>query len=265
MVFRKERGNKNDLEFLNTFSFNENYLKELNGHINELVMTLYKNKDYDKLAYLLDEYHREDNFLEGAVLCDLILSSFKDDDLTMLKTLLMADYANNWNDLHIQKAWEIVIDNVTSNKTSILSSLKRKEEREERVIYYWDNLHENIKDFFFLNVVYNLLYAFSLCQIRYNKIIQYYDKTKINKTKINKSSLTLLDENGFIITNINLDDPRNPEWEYSAIILSDEINKVFYDTFPVDMIYTISKTHFINVELEYNDEIYCIFFEKDVK
>jgi len=125
----KERGNKNDLEFLNTFSFNENYLKELNGHINELVMTLYKNKDYDKLAYLLDEYHREDNFLEGAVLCDLILSSFKDDDLTMLKTLLMADYANNWNDLHIQKAWEIVIDNVTSNKTSILSSLKRKEER----------------------------------------------------------------------------------------------------------------------------------------
>jgi len=47
----------------------------------------------------------------------------------MLKTLLMVNYANNWNDLHIQKAWEIVIDNVTSNKTSILSSLKRKEER----------------------------------------------------------------------------------------------------------------------------------------
>lgn len=125
----KKTGNQSDLEFLNQYSFTQEYHKNLNIQLNKVVLELYENEDYSKLSYLLDEFHRDDNFLDGSILCEMILQSIKDDNYEMLFCLLMADYANIWNTLHIQKAWGFILQNIENQKLNIISKMKESETR----------------------------------------------------------------------------------------------------------------------------------------
>jgi len=125
----KKNGNQSDLEFLNLYSFTQEYHKNLNKYLNKTVLELYESREYEKLSYLLDEFHRDDNFLDGSILCEMILQSISDDNYEMLFCLLMADYANIWNNLHIQKAWGLILQNIENRKLSIISKMKDSETR----------------------------------------------------------------------------------------------------------------------------------------
>lgn len=125
----KKTGHPEYLEVLNTFSFSNDVVKTVNNELNKMTIELYEQKQYEKLAYLIDEFHRDSNFLEGSILCEMILVAIRDDDLKMLLCLLLGDYANFWTDFHIQKAWQLLIDNLNNNNTVILRSLKESDNR----------------------------------------------------------------------------------------------------------------------------------------
>jgi len=125
----KENGNQLHLEFLNKYSFNEDYHKQINNHLNKILLDMYESKEYSKLSYLLDEFHRDDNFLDGSILCEMMLEAIRDDDYEMLLTLLMADYANVWNNLHVQKAWLFIVENIGINKLNIIKKMSESESR----------------------------------------------------------------------------------------------------------------------------------------
>ena len=125
----KSTGNAEHLEILNTYSFQSDVAKVINDELNKMIIQLYEQKEYEKLAYVMDEFHRDSNFLDGAVLCEMILIALRDDDLKMLLCLLLGDYANYWNDFHIQKAWQLIIDNLDNNNTVILRALREGDNR----------------------------------------------------------------------------------------------------------------------------------------
>lgn len=122
-------GENSDLDFLNQYSFNEEYHKEINKHLNKILLELYDHKEYKKLSYLLDEFHRDDNFLDGSILCEMMLQAIKDDNYEMLISLLMADYANVWNNYHVQKAWDIIVYNISINHLNIINKMAESESR----------------------------------------------------------------------------------------------------------------------------------------
>jgi len=125
----KESGNQSNLDFLNKYSFSEDYHQKINNHLNKILLDMYENKEYSKLSYLLDEFHRDDNFLDGSVLCEMMLEAIRDDNYEMLITLLMADYANVWNNLHVQKAWSFIVENIEKNKINIINKMSESESR----------------------------------------------------------------------------------------------------------------------------------------
>lgn len=125
----KQNGNEEILEFINQYSFNEQSVKVINDKLNQLIISFYENKEYKKLSHIMDEFHRDNNILDGSILCEMILSSFQEDDLNLLTSLLMGDYANYWNEFHVQKAWDLLIKNMDNSRTNILRSLKDSEYR----------------------------------------------------------------------------------------------------------------------------------------
>lgn len=137
--------------------------------------------------------------------------------------------------------------------------LQEKEKMESTYIDCWYTIHKSTKERLVINIAYNLLYVFSLCQIKYNKVIKYFNQFYNNKidNKIDKK-LLLLDKNGLII-----DDNVELELEYSGLFLSDGPNMVFYEKIPDTPDYTICQIQFINVELEYNNNMYPIKLKTD--
>lgn len=124
-------------------------------------------------------------------------------------------------------------------------------ERKNNYIECWQNIHESTKEYIFINVIYKLLYIFSLCQIRYNKMSKYFNLSY--KNKITNKILLLLDDDGIIISNLDLDDIKYSD---ARLLLIDDKNVVFYEKYPDSFDYKVSQIHFINVELVYNDIIY---------
>lgn len=129
ILLYKESGNQENLEFLNKYSFNEENHKLININLNKILLEMYEKKEYSKLSFLLDEFHRDDNFLDGGQLCEMMLESIRDDNYDMLITLLMADYANVWNNLHVQKAWMLIVDNISKQKINIIHKMAESESR----------------------------------------------------------------------------------------------------------------------------------------
>jgi len=120
----KNTGDQNTLEFLNDYSFSNDVAKVINDMLNQSIIDFVENHEYDKLSHIMDEFHRDNNILEGSVLCEMILLSIKQDNLKLLLSLLMGDYANYWNDYHMHKAWELIIENLDNNNTKILRAMR---------------------------------------------------------------------------------------------------------------------------------------------
>lgn len=125
----RDNGDQSKLDFLNKYSFNEDNHKQINHHLNKITLDMYESREYSKLSYLLDEFHRDDNFLDGGVLCEMMLESIRDDNYDMLLTLLMADYANVWNNLHVQKSWMFIVENIGKNKMNVIKKMAESESR----------------------------------------------------------------------------------------------------------------------------------------
>lgn len=119
----------------------------------------------------------------------------------------------------------------------------------------WQEVHRSTTECIFANVVYNLLYVYSLCQIKCNQIARYFHQ---HHKKIENKSVLYLDSNGKIDVAKNNDN--------NNALYSDGPNRVFCqfihdsDNFPN---YDVSKIHFINVELEYGGKIYPMPLKTD--
>lgn len=124
------------------------------------------------------------------------------------------------------------------------------------------NFNASSKKRILLDLAHKMLYAFSVVQIKCKQLSRYLNKSNSNKICNRNATLTFLDKNVSIITNITqtantLD---NVDCEYEAFLLTDDKNKVFYENTVVDNIlnYEVSNYRFINIELEYNDDIYIV-------
>jgi hypothetical protein len=147
----------------------------------------------------------------------------------------------------------------------LIRTRKKHQENQKQITTYidcWNNVHKSTKQDIFINVVYKLLYVFSLCQIKYNKMFKYVINKYYNNKKIDKKIL-LLDKNASTIDRLDFDDDINSELEYSGLFLLDGPNMVFYETIPDTFDYKVSQIHFINVDLEYNNEMYPIKLKTD--
>lgn len=143
---------------------------------------------------------------------------------------------------------------------------------------------------YLMNLGYNIIYVYSVCQIKLNKfkrfvslplikvwkrLIKYLEDNKwINN--VDFMSLVKIDVNGNmedIIYYPKTCEPKLIKNLYKnknyCFIFSDKqkntncINKVFYDNFPDSFDYKVSKINFMFVELEYNNNTYTITLKND--
>lgn len=129
-----------------------------------------------------------------------------------------------------------------------------KIEKRKSYIDCWQEVYKTTKEHFFVNIIYNLLYMFSLCQIRYNKIFRFFHQ---HYKKIENIKVLYLDSNGKIESDLVSDH------NCKGALLFDGPNIVVYESFPTTFEYKTSQIHFINVELEYNNKIYPMHLKTD--
>jgi hypothetical protein len=173
----------------------------------------------------------------------------------------------------------------------VLFDFRDKENNNELVVYLKDKL-TNLS----IKIGYNLIYLYSVCQIKFNKSIQFVSLPLINvynniysfliKYELIKELTTIfkLDKNGFIeYTLYYLTKDSKPNLINSAFytsfpetynkngcflvthkdIKTNIINNVLYTSFPETFDYKISKVTFMSVELEYNGSLYSIILKND--
>jgi len=137
-----------------------------------------------------------------------------------------------------------------------------------------------------INLLYNSLYCFSCCQIflckiknhispRLTYINSYIDKYLKDKgwiVDIVLKELIIIDNDGNEIYNIHIKNNNDIRFieneckkiDYSGFILSDKnaitdcVNDVFYEKFPVSFDYKVSNIKFISMDLDYADNKYMI-------
>lgn len=143
-----------------------------------------------------------------------------------------------------------------------------------------------------INMGYNFLYCFSLCQIQYNKIksiilpivspkiivvysdIKNYLKDRGFIVESTSKRVILIDNNGIEICELvtkhknkkddDFQEMLNTQLDYSSILLLDKNNDIgctnciFYQTFPESLNYEISEINFMAIELEHNNKNYAI-------
>jgi hypothetical protein len=131
-----------------------------------------------------------------------------------------------------------------------------KIEKRKSYIDCWQEVYKTTKEHFFVNIIYNLLYMFSLCQIRYNKIVRFFHQ-HYKKIENIKAKVLYLDSNGKIKSDLVSD------YNYTGALLFDGPNIVVYESFPATFDYKVSQVHFINVELEYNNKMYPMHLKTD--
>lgn len=136
--------------------------------------------------------------------------------------------------------------------------------RNKSFIDCWQEVHRSTKEYIFANVIYKLLYIFSLCQIRYNKVVRYFCQ---NHKKIETKRVVYLGSNGKICFSVILfKNAKTKEYsakEYSGLFLSDGPNMIFYEKMPDNFDYNVASFHFLNVDLEYNGKMYPMHLKTD--
>jgi hypothetical protein len=143
----------------------------------------------------------------------------------------------------------------------------RKKDNDIRMSYIdsWEKIHKTAKKDIFIDIIYKLLYVFSLCQIKYNKISKYL-KTILNLNQTDNKNLLILNKNGEIIRETIISNPlhlNENDKEYSGLVFLDNKNVIFYEKCPDIFDYKVLPFHFINVELEYNNRMYTMLLKTD--
>ena len=169
------------------------------------------------------------------------------------------------------------------------------------VLYYIDifDFHENKEIIIdklttqLVKIGYNIVYLYSVCQIKMNKIITYVSLPYIHLfnyfkkillddriirigvfLKINNNDGTIIDRLYFNencdINDITLIHETKDNENVSFIFPDSDksenascINRIFFNTFPKSLNYIISEVKFMSIELEYNNNVYPIVLKTD--
>jgi len=167
----------------------------------------------------------------------------------------------------------------------VLFDFRDKENNNELIVYLKDKL-TNIS----IKIGYNLIYLYSVCQIKFNKYIQFvslplnniYDNiySFLIKYEIIKdlNIMYKLDKDGFIeytlehyLTKtdlkLTLEKEKNNKNDCFLFTYKDNktniTNNVFYTHFPETFSYKVSKVKFMSAELEFNGKTYPIVLKND--